>query len=146
MRRMQRGSTLYHQPQMNAIILEKKGGGGGLGSIKTNSRAGWYFHPWGLSTWIPSMQSCSPGVSYLGSFMLKSSASRTVRSAGSSPPLDSSPPGARAPFAGLHDNMTLLYSLQTCQAATNKGALQPLYNPSALYDGGACLCVAAAPT
>lgn len=93
------GPLFRHQSQMNAIISGKKKRGGRVGSFKTNSRAGWYFHPWGLSTWIPSMESCSPAVSYLGSFVLKSSASRTVRSAGSAPPLDSSPPGAPAPFA-----------------------------------------------
>lgn len=67
------------------------------------------------------MYSCTSAVLYLESFVVKSSASHTFTSTGSGPPLDSSPPGGSAPFAALHDNVILLYSLQTCQAATNKG-------------------------
>lgn len=97
------------------------------GSCKTNFRPGWYFCPSGFVTWIPGhvLYSCTAAVLYLQSFVVKSSASHTFMSTGSGPPLDSSPPGGSASFAGLHDNVALLYSLQTCQAATNKGPYSP---------------------
>lgn len=73
------------------------------------------------------MYSSTSAVLYLESLVEKSSASRTFKSTGIGPPLDSSPPGGSAPFAGLHDNMILLYSLQTCQTATNKGPTAPWF-------------------
>lgn len=84
------------------------------------------------------MCSYTSAVLYLDSLVVKSRAPHTFKSAGIGPPLDSSPPGGSAPFAGRHDNMILLYSLQTCQTATNKGPRQPLYNRRGLYERASC--------
>ena len=68
------------------------------------------------------MYSCTSADSYLESFVIKSSASRTFTSTGSGPPRDSSPPGGSAPFAGLHDNVTLLFFPPDLSSCHKQGA------------------------
>lgn len=86
------------------------------------------------------MYSSTSAVLYPESLVVKSSASRTFKSTGIGPPLDSSPPGGSAPFTGLHDNMILLYSLQTSLTATNRGPTAPLLSPRFIWSCGLFKC------